>query len=369
MYLYSKNGRINLRYPLLLLLCLALSRCAAPPSVPSNTVVRTIRPAYAQGWYVEVLADSSRRMVIMNMESPGAVLSTILLPAKPPQRLACQSTTHLSLLAPIGALDRVKGVGFASLVRNAEAAQRIINGQMADLTAGDDISLEVLLSLQPDYFFVYPFGHNGYERYEAAGIRCVPVSEYLERHPLGRTEWMVFFGYLTGREREAQLAFNAVRTRYEVIRDSLAAATAGDQRPVVFTGSAEGDDWFAPPGQSLVATFIHDAGGRYALADSSGTANIRLPFEQLYLVAETTDWWGRITFGSGAPDALELAAGDERLLQTKAFRNGQLFYCNAATTDYFGDAIAQPEVQLRELGSIFSGGGDSGAVYWKRVRN
>jgi iron complex transport system substrate-binding protein len=367
MYSYSKNERTSRRSSLLLLLCLVLSRCTAPPSVPSNTVTRTIRPDYAQGWYVEVLADSSRRMVIMNLESPGAVLSSILLPAKPPERLACQSTTHLSLLAPIGALDRVKGVGFASLVRNAEAVQRITNGQITDLTAGDDISLEVLLSLQPDYFFVYPFGHNGYERYEAAGISCVPVSEYLERHPLGRAEWMVFFGYLTGREAVAQQAFQAVRMRYEATRDSLAVAANASRRPVVFTGSAEGADWFAPAGHSLVATFIHDAGGQYALADSSGTANVRLPFEQLYLLAESTDWWGRITFGSGAPDAPELAAGDERLLKTKAFRSGQLFYCNAATTDYFGDAIAQPEVQLRELGSIFSGGGDGGAVYWKRV--
>lgn len=347
MSMFLRSGQNNI-LPFLLSLFLFTVGCQSPIAT-SVSVVRSIHPQFAKGFSIDVLSDSSKRIVLFNLEKPGDTLSIVQVPAEPWQRMACQSTTHLPYFQSIHSLEAVKGVGFASLVKNEQAKALITAGAMRDLTAGDDISLEVLLSLQPDAFLVYPFGHSGYDKYEQAGIRCIPVSEYMEQHPLGRAEWLLFFGALMHQEKEAQEVFDRIATEY--LRVS-ALASESKSLAIVFTGSSESGEWHAPSGKSLIAQFMHDAGAFYALAGDTSRGNVHLSFEQLFTKAQRCAGWGRVIFHPH-PTPLDLADGDERLLETFPFQKGTLFYCDASSTDYFEDAVLKPDVQLKDLVKLF----------------
>lgn len=347
MSLSSKSGQ-NKCLLFFSFLMVVVCGCHSPGASVLN-VTRSIYPRFAKGFSIEVLSDSSKRIVLFNLDKPGDTLAVVPVPQQPWSRIACQSTTHLPYFNAIDRLGTVKGVGFASLVKNVEAKVRIASGEIKDLTAGDDISLEVLLSLQPDAFLVYPFGHSGYDKYVQAGIHCIPVSEYLEQHPLGRAEWLLFFGAMMHREKEAEAAFNRIAADY--LNLSLKATQSKDW-PVVFTGSSQSGEWHAPSGKSLISSFMKDAGVSYVMAFDTTSGNIHLSFEELYIVAQRCAGWGRVMFHPN-PSALDLADGDERLLQTFPFQKGSLFYCDASSTDYFEDAVLKPDVQLKDLVKLF----------------
>jgi iron complex transport system substrate-binding protein len=74
--------------------------------------------------------------------------------------------------------------------------------------------MELLLSIKPEWFTVYPYGHDGYEKYTSKGINCLPISEYLETHPLGRAEWIKVFGELCGKSKEANAVFTSIKNEY-----------------------------------------------------------------------------------------------------------------------------------------------------------
>jgi hypothetical protein len=145
------------------------------------------------------------------------------------------------------------------------------------LTTGNELEPEAVFSIAPDILFVYPFGGKSYEKFLSQGIGCVQVSEYLEKHPLGRAEWIRLFGCLLGKQALADRMFNEIESQYVILRDSIAKGIAN--RPVVFAGSMDGDRWAVPSANSYLATLFYDAGARYVFSDTSATGNLVLPFE------------------------------------------------------------------------------------------
>ncbi|NNE55793.1 MAG: ABC transporter substrate-binding protein [Flavobacteriales bacterium] len=277
-------------------------------------------------------------------------------------RVAALSTTHASLLDKSGALESLKAVGFADLVRNENTRDLIDKGEIAGLSASNDADFEIIVELDPQIYLVYPFGNSDYSRYEELGIKCIPICEYLEPTPLGRAEWMKVIGVLTGKYPEACSAFGEIERQYVVLRNhvnnqvmpknEIDSLHSKAPRPVVFAGSFDQGKWFAPPGNSFTAEFIKDAGGQYLFDETSQSGNLELEFEELFERAYDADWWGKVIYEEGELTLDKLKADDERLSRLKAFRNGKILYCNTYTSDYFGDGIVEPHIILADLISI-----------------
>jgi iron complex transport system substrate-binding protein len=243
-------------------------------------------------------------------------------------------------------------VAFADLVRNTNAHKAIESNQLLNLSSADDVDIEVLVSIKPDWFFVYPYGHGSYEKYTSKGIRCFPVSEYLEKHPLGRVEWIKVFAAVCGADSLAQKTFHDIEKEYLKLKEENASRFASE-KPCVFTGSQEGGVWYAPPGNSFQAILINDAGGNYILSDSISNKNLTLPFESLMNIAFECDYWGRVEYSPQSLTYQKIADEDQRYKKLNAFQNKQIFYCNTNVRDYFGDAILEPHLILQDLTEIF----------------
>ena len=267
------------------------------------------------------------------------------------ERIAILSTTHAAYVSALNATDRVVACAHAAEVRDAALRGAIADGMVVDIGAADLVDREQLLALKPDAVLVYPFG-GAAGTLDDLGLSVIQVSEYLEEHPLGRAEWIRFFGALLGKEREADSLFNGIVERYEEVR----SAAPRDSLPVVLFGSVWQGQWWVPPGNSYMARLIDDAGGSYLFSDRKGSGNIAIDMETMIAEGSRADVWGMITALQGRVTSASFTAGDPRVASFHAVRDHRLFAGNSVDADLFGRAMLEPEVVLRDLVGILHPG-------------
>lgn len=284
----------------------------------------------------------------------------------PLRRVALMSTTQASFISALGQAKEVVGCAYTDRLRDTAVAALARNGHVEEIGAGEGVDREKLLLLAPDALLSYPYGTKDQGRV-LGRIPVVPVSEYLEGHPLGRAEWIRAFGALFGLEDRADSIFHGIVERYAA---ALATVPSGTQRPVVFFGSAWKGSWSAPSGNSYMAQLIKDAGGRYLYADSITKGNIDLGLETVLHTGADAAFWGRILDRPERVTAADVAGGDSRVMALPAFRNGGAFYATSAESDLFGQAGLEPAVVLRDLIDILHPGLAQGRkpVYFRPVQ-
>lgn len=277
-------------------------------------------------------------------------------------QIATWSTTHVSLLEAYGGLSHWAGGTSCEYVQSEAALARIHSAVATDY--GNDVghALEQLHRHPPGAITVFPF----YDAFEGAvlpeGLPVLPITEYLESHPLGRAEWMRAFGWLTGQRAQADSAFAEVERRY------LAWSGMKPTRSwKVLTGSIDGDAFWAPSGNSFIAQFLEDAGVDYVFADRAAAGSIPVGFEELIALNGEVDSWGVVW---NDPDSLtwEDVSKAHPVYAAMKPKSGAVFMANTRTCDYFGALVAAPDVLLANLVDLFHGEGEvPGCFQWVKV--
>ena len=164
-----------------------------------------------------------------------------------------------------------------------------------------------------------------------------------------------------GEEEKAEAYFSQIKESYMLTK--LKALTKKSERPSVINANGYANKWTAPSGNSLVAHFIKDAGGRYVFENDTSSGNLNLDFERVYELANSSDYWAGVVFSDSV--TLETFVGEEqRLNDTEVMKGGSIFYCNAQEKDYFGKGILQPHLILEDLHQIFYPDSASYAPYY-----
>lgn len=268
--------------------------------------------------------------------------------ALPPlQRVAVVSTTHLPYISLLGKAGSVVGAAHLELIRDTAVLARVKGGAVQEIATGDGLDKEMLLSLSPEALLDYPFGRTN--NAQGNGPPRVEITEYLEEHPLGRAEWIRFFGVLLGEEAKADSIYRAIELRYNTVRD---LARVLPDHPKVFFGSAWQGQWHVPPGNSYMAQLISDAGGQYAYAAQKATANIPLDLEAVLIQGREVQHFGAVLSTAGRVRAADLAGGDTRVARLAAVREGG-FFLDSQRSDVFGMALLEPDQLLLDLRCIF----------------
>lgn len=351
---------MNRMYLLALMVLCACGGSNPPLQQIDLKVIRTVKPVYAKGFSIDILADSTRRIVLFNLESNGDTLQVIHWKSREVQSIACLSTTQIPFLKALGKVGQLKGAGFADRLKDSALVAAVQSGRLRNLTSGNELDAEAVFAVMPELMFVYPFGGAGYEKFLQRNIGCVQVSEYLERHPLGRAEWIKVFGSLLQCESAADSIFRSIESEYVAIREANRSKNSGKR---MFLASMDGDRWAVPPANSFIAQLIVDAGGTYHFQDSISTGNVVLPFESFFMAAGKADYWGKIIYTEENPDLNSFTDGDSRLHILAPVVNHHLFFCNALEDDYHGQALLEPHVLLRDLVGILNDRPDSSYGY------
>lgn len=287
--------------------------------------------------------------VLIDRDSPlpdnlpdGVIIRT------PVQRAAVYTSVHAAMLDNIGALDAICGICEPQYV-TAEAVRRLIaDGRIADLGDATGPSIEKMLDLNADVIIASPFENSGFGAAQKTGIPIVEALDYMENHPLGRTEWVKFFGLLTDRETVADSIFRATEKRYLELRT---LATGADSRPTVVLEHKYGPSWGIPSGGSYIAVMHADAGASYVFADLPGGKVVNMTFEEVYDKAGDADFWFIKNDTDITTDMLK--SDYKPYSQFKAYRDGGILFCNTTATTYYDDITLHPDLILEDFIAIY----------------
>ncbi len=352
-------GKMLRRTSLLLMaVLLLLVACGPRANTPSDwSTWKPIATRYATKFKVWARGDDRLVVVFGNggeRDTVGCYLISsdprahlpidAVLMAKPVGRLAMLSTTHVPYISALGRVGTVVAGAHLDQVRDTDLLAAIQAGKVKEIGTGQGVDRERMLALDLGAVFTYSFGKSEIGALEALGIPVVEVSEYLEEHPLGRAEWLRFFGVILGEEHKADSLFAGIVQRYELVRSRVRR----DTMPTVLFGSCWNGQWFVPPGNSYMAKLIDDAGGRYVFADRTGDGNITVDMETMITVGGNADVWGMISAERGPIRSTAFTAGDERLEKFRSVSSRNLFAASS-DADFFGKALIEPDVLLQDM--------------------
>jgi len=268
----------------------------------------------------------------------------------PVERAVIYTSVHTAIAEQLGALDRVAGVCEPEYITSREVLDRIAAGRIADVGLSTAPNTERIVDLGCDLIIASPFENNGYGSAEKLGIPIVEAADYMENHPLGRTEWVLFYGLLLGEREAAEAVFAQTKEHYFALR-ALAADVS--ERPTLVLERKYGLSWAVPDGRSYIATLHADAGADYLFRDVPGTSSTHLTFEEVYDRAGEADFW-LLKYGTRAPMTYALLEEEYGpYAHFRAWRERRTFACNTLTTTYYDDITLHPDWVLEDLIALY----------------
>lgn len=279
------------------------------------------------------------------------------------------STVHAGLIDELGASDSIGGVCNSEYIRTPSIRLRIKTGQVADCGNSMSPDLEMILKLRPDVIMLSPFENN--DRYAKAGALGIPIIEcadYMETSPLGRAEWIKFYGLLTGKEENANKIFDKTESNYLKLK---ALAKKSQKKPKVVTDQQYGQIWNVPGGISTTGILIEDAGGINPFAGFRKSGSVPLAPEKVLSMAHDADIW-LIKFNQDTDKSLDELADDAPVnSQFKAFKEKNVYGCNTRYADFYEKTPFHPDRILSDYITILHPElmGDTELNYFHRLKN
>ncbi len=265
----------------------------------------------------------------------------------PVQRALVYSSVHTSLMDELGAIGALRGVVDKQYFIDPFIIGGVASGKIADCGNSMNPTVEKVIDMQPDAILLSPYQDASYGQIAKLDIPIIECADYLEYDPLGRAEWVKFYGELLGKRDEADSLYQAVVSAYQNMKDKAAAAQS---HPTVVTEMVINGIWNVPGGQSYMARILHDAGGRYPWAGDPNTGSLALDFNQVLAVAQDVDYW--FIKWTNINSLKDLQGAYDLNKEMAAFQNKHVYVCDTDKSRFFDRIPFHPEVLLREFAAI-----------------
>ena len=273
----------------------------------------------------------------------------------PVQRVVIMETVYVGYLDALGQLDQICGAASASYINHSKVIHGVESGDIQSIQSGQKLNIEQLLLLQPDLILTTNIGEGQMDvptQLQRASLPVVLTADYMEHHPLARTEWLKFLAAFFGAEDRSNEIFNSIKAKYTGLLDKTKGI---DERPSVFCGAPYSGSWHVPGGDSFIASAIQDAGAHYLWADDPSRGSIPLDTERVFLRAAEADYW---IHPSHYRSLSELFNADPRFAKFGAAQISQVFNNTRQVSKNGGNniwerGIVHPEEVLADLIKIF----------------
>lgn len=355
------NG--NVLFLLLLLLCVG---CKTKDRSQSDKSGATVAMRYAEQIQIDS-CDGYWSVRVRNPWDSAKILHTYILveqgrelpdnlPAgtlvrTPLRKSLIYSSVHCSLLVELDALDCIGGVCDLQYIYHPAVRTRCAEGGIVDAGNAMSPDLEKVIDLHPDAVLLSPFENSGgYGRIEKLGIPIIECADYMETSPLGRAEWMRFFGLLFGRKQQADSLFAEVEKRYASLKSLVDTVSV---RPTVLSELRNGSAWYTPGGHSTIGRLYADAGAAYVWADDTRSGSVPLSFETVFDRGRNADFW-LFKYNETVDKTLSsLRAEYAPYAGFRAFQTGRVFACNTGKVPFYEETPFRPDWLLKDLILVF----------------
>lgn len=239
------------------------------------------------------------------------------------------------------------GNSSASSVSNSEKSSAgLASLPIVDCGSGMQPDVEKIIALHPEALIISPFENSGgYGKLDDLNIPIIEAADYMETSPLGRAEWIKFYGLLFEADTTNSL-FATIEKEYLSLKAQAAKLPKGLS---VLTERKMGSVWYSPGGNSTMGILLKDANARYIFADDEHSGSLSLSPEQVIARGGEVDVWAFKYFGGQPLSRAVLLQEYDGYKALRAFQTGLIYECNTDRIPYFETVSFHPEILLREF--------------------
>ena len=288
--------------------------------------------------------------LILNKTAKKASLNnqTIQVPIK---EIVVTSTTHIPMVELLNEESSIVGFPHTTYISSEKTRALIDAGKIKEIGKESSLNTEILLDLQPELVVGYSItsADKSLTTVQKSGISVIYNGDWLEETPLGRVEWIKFFGVLYNKEKQADSIFNAIETNYLKAKKIALKATV---KPTILSGAIMSKDiWNLPAGESFVAQFLKDANLNYLWKDSKGKGSLSLSFESVFDTGRNADFWIAPGYFSSKEQLLQ---SNQIYAEFTAFKNDRIYTPSTKKGKtggvlYYELAPTRPDLVLKDI--------------------
>lgn len=291
----------------------------------------------------------------------------------PVERSAVFIAPHCQLMYELGCQQAIRGVCDLDYINIPDVKKRAAlsgntSAQNPIVDCGSSMApdIERIIALKPEAILLSPFENSGgYGKLDKLHIPIIEAADYMESSPLGRAEWMKFYGMLFGNEEEKVKRedgkSNGISGSCEPKADSLfakiekeylklKAEAAGYPKGLsILTERKTGNVWYMPGGQSTIGILLKDANARYIFEDDEHSGSLAMSPEQILAKGKQVDVWAFKYFGGAPLSQAQLLQEYDGYKALAAFSRGNIYQVDTSTVPYFELTSFHPELLLREF--------------------
>ena len=271
----------------------------------------------------------------------------------PIKTVVVTSTTHIPSLEMLGMESSLIGFPTTDYISSEKTRKLVDAGKVKEVGANESLNTEIMLDLSPDAVVGFSISSNNktLNNLQQSGMKVLYNGDWTEQSPLGKAEWIKFFGALYDKNEEAERIFHQIEKDYNAAKQLAEKAAT---HPTAFSGAMYQDQWYMPQGNSWAALFLKDAQAKYLWAEEQGTGSLSLSFEVVLDKAENADYWiGPSQFTS----LQQLADANPHYTRFKAFKNKEVYSFSSKKGSkggilYYELAPNRPDLVLKDLVAI-----------------
>ncbi|WP_170226978.1 ABC transporter substrate-binding protein [Luteibaculum oceani] len=264
-------------------ICTFVIACA--PKQPDNTQVGELfNPKYAN--FFRVITRGSDTLLLSINPNNKRDIDTVKVNSI--HNFACLSATHTAFIDVLDAIENIRAVDFCRFHASRALKNSCKHGDIIELGQISSIGAEKILESGVSIVTISGFDDlpGWAEKSKKLNISPTRVWEWKEEHPLGKAEWLIAFGYLTGKENKALQIFKKEEEDYKRISDP-----SPDQKTYIFSGNAYQGIWYCPNTDSYLNKVFRKTGLTLTLDSLSGTASSPISAEQAFTALNNSQKW------------------------------------------------------------------------------
>ena len=309
------------------------------------------------------------RLAMQRSAGARCVTDTVRTPV---ENSAVFTSPHCQLLYELGCGQAIRGVCDLDYIniqdvkkRAASAGNHGSSSAIADGGSSMAPDIERIIALKPEAILVSPFENSGgYGKLDKLHIPLIEVADYMEASPLGRAEWMKFYGMLFEKsdakdskteissskagifQSKADSLFAKIEKEYLNLKAAAKKLPAGLS---VLTERKTGSVWYVPGGQSTIGILLKDANARYIFSEDQHSGSLAMSPEQILAKAKNIDVWAFKYFGGKPLSRSQLLQEYAGYKSLAAFGSSRIYQVDTSCEPYFEITSFHPEVLLREF--------------------
>ena len=337
--------------------------------------------------------ETVARLALQRTSGMGCTTDTVRTPV---ERSAVFIAPHCQLMYELGCQQAIRGVCDLNYINIPEVRKRAASAGKASagnasaqnsiVDCGSSMApdIERIIALKPEAILVSPFENSGgYGKLDKLHIPIIEAADYMESSPLGRAEWMKFYGMLFGKDKN--ISTTAAGKASGAAAGKASEATAGKASEATLPASCElradslfaqiekeylklkaeagklpkglsilterkmGNVWYVPGGQSTIGILLKDANARYIFSDDKHSGSLPMSPEQILAKGSQVDVWAFKYFGGAPLSQVQLLQEYDGYKALAAFNRGNIYQVDTSTVPYFELTSFHPELLLREF--------------------